>query len=65
MDGQITEYNPFNKRGKISSNAGEFAFDAPPGLAGALSDTTIPTDPPVGVKFDPAGDQAINVVLWH
>jgi|SRR5882724_3209740 len=66
MDGKITEYNPFNKRGKVSGSDGVHAFDASPQLAADLSDTIIPPDAEVDVTYDTAGTgDAINVELVH
>jgi ABC-type phosphate transport system substrate-binding protein len=64
MNGKITKYDPFNKRGKISGDDGEHQFDASSELAGDLSNTIIPPDAPVAVTYDVAGTgEAINVVL--
>jgi hypothetical protein len=64
MNGKITEYNSFNKRGKISGSDGEHEFDASPTLAQDLSNTIIPPDAPVAVTYDVAETgEAINVAL--
>jgi ABC-type phosphate transport system substrate-binding protein len=64
MNGRIIEYNPFNKRGKISGDGGECAFDASQDLADALSKTIIPPAAAVAVTYEPDGaGGAINVVL--
>jgi hypothetical protein len=64
MNGQITEYNPYNKRGIVSGPDGEHAFDASAELASDLSNTIIPPDTPVDVTYDVAGTgEAINVRL--
>jgi len=64
MNGKITEYNPFNKRGKVSGSDGEHVFDASPELAKELCNTIIPPDAPVAVTYDVAGTgEAINVAL--
>jgi hypothetical protein len=64
MNGQITDYNPYNKRGIISGPDGEHAFGASAELAGEFSNTIIPPDAPVDVTYDVAGTgEAINVCL--
>ncbi len=63
MDGQIVEWNPFNKNGKVSNSDSTHPFalrDCSPRLAAALAKTPIPID----VTYDADGtDSAINLDL--
>jgi hypothetical protein len=67
MNGSITEWNPFNGRGKASGSDGDHpvsAGDCSSGLLAVLNKSAIPPDSPVPVTYDVAGTgEAINVDL--
>jgi len=67
MDGEITDWNASNRRGKVSGADGTHlvsAADCSGGLQTVLSNTAIPPDDAVEVTYDVAGTgEAINVDL--